>query len=124
MIVKFIVISTFYFQSYIIEFHFSTNKFFTNTVLTKTYFLETSINAKKPLIFEGPEIYKSVGCEIAWHKGMNLTVKTIKKKQKHKARNAVRTVTKQVPTESFFNFFRTYDIPEDVESVDMETQVV
>lgn len=35
----------------------------------------------------------------------NVTVKTIKKKQKHKGRGTVRTITKQVPNESFFNFF-------------------
>lgn len=44
-------------------------------------------------------------CEIEWHKGKDVTVKTIKKKQKHKGRGIVRTVTKQVPTDSFFNFF-------------------
>lgn len=32
-------------------------------------------------------------------------MKTIKKKQKHKGRGTVRTITKQVPNESFFNFF-------------------
>lgn len=34
-----------------------------------------------------------------------MTVKTIKKKQKHKGRGTVRTITKQVPNDSFFNFF-------------------
>jgi len=34
-----------------------------------------------------------------------VTVKTIKKKQKHKGRGTVRTITKQVPNDSFFNFF-------------------
>jgi hypothetical protein len=32
-------------------------------------------------------------------------VKTIKKKQKHKSRGSVRTVTKTVQNDSFFNFF-------------------
>lgn len=44
-------------------------------------------------------------CTIDWKKGKNVTVKTIKKKQKHKGRGTVRTITKQVPNESFFNFF-------------------
>lgn len=44
-------------------------------------------------------------CQIDWHKGKDVTVKTIKKKQKHKGRGTVRTVTKQVPNDSFFNFF-------------------
>lgn len=58
-----------------------------------------------PFGFEGPEIYKSVGCIIDWKKGKNVTVKTIKKSQKHKSRGAVRSVTKVVQNDSFFNFF-------------------
>lgn len=34
-----------------------------------------------------------------------MTVKTVKKKQKHRGRGTVRTITKQVPSDSFFNFF-------------------
>lgn len=44
-------------------------------------------------------------CPIEWTKGKNVTLKTIKKKQKHKGRGTVRTVTKTVPNDSFFNFF-------------------
>lgn len=36
-------------------------------------------------------------------------MKTIKKKQKHKGRGTVRTVTKTVPNDSFFNFFSPPD---------------
>lgn len=45
------------------------------------------------------------GCTIDWKQDKNVTVKIIKKKQKHKTRVAVRTVTKSVPRDSFFNFF-------------------
>lgn len=44
-------------------------------------------------------------CQIDWKKGKNVTLKTIKKKQKHKGRGTVRTVTKTVSNDSFFNFF-------------------
>ncbi|XP_016380171.1 nucleosome assembly protein 1;1-like [Sinocyclocheilus rhinocerous] len=44
-------------------------------------------------------------CKIDWHKGKDVTVKIVKKKQKHKGRGTVRTVTKEVPQDSFFNFF-------------------
>lgn len=54
---------------------------------------------------------------------MNLTVKTIRKKQKHKSRGAVRTITKQVPADSFFNFFNPPQI-EDEDKVDVDTQSV
>lgn len=108
-------------MSYVIEFHFEPNEYFSNTVLTKQYFLRSTLN-DEPFLFEGPEIYKCVGCDINWHKGMNLTVKTIRKKQKHKARNAVRTVTKQVPTESFFHFFNPPEVSEDLQNVEQEKQ--
>lgn len=42
---------------------------------------------------------------IDWKKGKNVTVKTIKKNQKHKSRGSMRTVTKTVQNESFFHFF-------------------
>lgn len=86
-----------------------------------------------PFSFDGPEIMSCVGwavaptvdsrkeclffivslfffssskrCTIDWTKGKNVTLKTIKKKQKHKGRGTVRTVTKTVPNDSFFNFF-------------------
>ena len=39
-----------------------------------------------PFSFDGPEIYRCKGCPIAWKPGKNLTVKTVKKKQKHKSK--------------------------------------
>lgn len=57
---------------------------------------------------------------INWNKGKNLTIKTIKKKQKHKARGAVRTITKQVPADSFFNFFNPPILEDGKEDIDIE----
>lgn len=53
-----------------------------------------------------------MGCQIDWKKGKNVTLKTIKKKQKHKGRGTVRTVTKTVSNDSFFNFFAPPEVPE------------
>merc|ERR1712192_313755 len=53
-----------------------------------------------PFSFEGPEIFKCTGCPIDWQKGKNLTVKQVKKKQKHKSKGSVRTITKQVKADS------------------------
>jgi len=108
--------------SYSLEFHFTPNDHFTDSVLTKKYFLRCKIDGDEPFAFEGPEIYKCLGCNINWKPGKNLTVKTIKKKQKHKARGAVRTVSKQVPNDSFFNFFAPPDCPEDEAKLDEESQ--
>ncbi|XP_058501193.1 nucleosome assembly protein 1-like 4a isoform X1 [Solea solea] len=92
-------------MSFTLEFHFEPNGYFNNAVLTKVYKMKSEPDASEPFSFEGPEIIDCEGCQIDWHKGKDVTVKTIKKKQKHKGRGTVRTVTKQVPNDSFFNFF-------------------
>ncbi|GFU24525.1 nucleosome assembly protein 1-like 1 [Trichonephila clavipes] len=109
-------------MSFKLEFHFEPNEFFTNSVLTKFYELRCSPEESDIFAFEGPEIVKSKGCTIDWKKGKNITIKTIKKKQKHKARGAVRTVTKTVSNDSFFNFFSPPTAPENEEEMDEETQ--
>lgn len=109
-------------MSYTLEFHFAPNDYFTDTVLTKKYFLRCKLDGAEPFAFEGPEIFKCEGCTINWKPGQNITVRTIKKKQKHKARGAVRTVTKQVPNDSFFNFFNPPEVPEDEAKIDEDSQ--
>ncbi|XP_053671207.1 nucleosome assembly protein 1-like 1 [Anopheles nili] len=111
-------------MSYVIEFHFAPNSFFKDTVLTKKYFLRCNIDKDEPFSFEGPEVYKCTGCPINWNPGKNVTVKTIKKQQKHKQRNATRMVTKTEPTESFFNFFSPPRVQEDdVIDPDMQYEI-
>ncbi|KAJ6665067.1 hypothetical protein lerEdw1_005298 [Lerista edwardsae] len=82
-------------MSFTLEFHFEPNDYFTNSVLTKTYKMKSEPDKTDPFSFEGPEIVDCEGCTIDWKKGKNVTVKTIKKKQKHKGRGTVRTITKQ-----------------------------
>lgn len=111
-------------HSYTLEFHFDKNEYFSNSVLTKQYFLKSTVDPEDPFTFEGPEIYKCKGCDINWETKMNLTVKTIRKKQKHKERGAVRTIVKQVPTDSFFNFFNPPVVPSDKDEIDEESQQI
>ncbi|XP_075044482.1 nucleosome assembly protein 1-like 4 isoform X1 [Mixophyes fleayi] len=92
-------------MSFTLEFLFESNEHFSNEILTKIYKMKSEPDSTDPFSFEGPEIVDCEGCTIDWKKGKNITVKMIKKKQKHKGRGTVRTITKQVPTESFFNFF-------------------
>ena len=61
-------------------FTFSENEWFTNTTLTKEFELE------------GDEIKRSFGDDINWKEGKNITIKTIKKKNKNKKK----TVQKEV----------------------------
>lgn len=92
-------------MGFVLEFHFSENEYFVNSVLTKEYELKCAPETDDPFSFEGPEIFKCRGCTIEWKKGKNVTLKTVKKKQKHKSRGLVRTITKTVQNDSFFNFF-------------------
>jgi len=106
-----------------LHFSFGPNDYFTDTELTKEYEMKCGASEQDPFSFDGPEIYKCKGCPINWKPNKNLTVKTIKKKQKHKSKGNVRTITKQVKNDSFFNFFDPPPLPEDPEAeVDPETQ--
>lgn len=44
------------FQSFVLEFHFGPNDYFTNAVLTKTYKMKSEPDKADPFSFEGPEI--------------------------------------------------------------------
>ncbi|CAF1646789.1 unnamed protein product [Adineta ricciae] len=103
-------------KGFTIEFEFTPNEYFSNTILTKFYELRTGLDEHEPLAYEGPEIVKSKGCDIQWNKGKNVTVKMVKKRQKHKNRGTIRVVTKEVQTESFFNFFKPPTVPEDADA--------
>jgi len=112
-------------MGFVLEFHFSPNEFFSNSVLTKEYEMKCTPDETDPFAFEGPEIYKCKGCTIDWYKGKNVTVKTIKKKQKHKSRGSVRTVTRTVQNDSFFNFFNPPLLSDDPEAeLDDDTQTL
>lgn len=91
------------FKSFTLSFHFAANDFFTNEVLTKKYFVEPDL-----LDDRSPALMKIEGSEINWKQGKNLNVKEITKKQKAKSgrnKGQVRTVTRTVPSPSFFHFF-------------------
>uniref|UniRef100_W5M0Q0 Nucleosome assembly protein 1-like 4b n=1 Tax=Lepisosteus oculatus TaxID=7918 RepID=W5M0Q0_LEPOC len=109
-------------MSFTLEFHFEPNSYFNNTVLTKVYKMKSEPDPSEPFSFEGPEIVDCDGCEIDWKKGKDVTVKTIKKKQKHKGRGTVRTVVKQVPNDSFFNFFNPVKVSGDGEALDEDSE--
>ena len=88
-------------MSFVLEFHFEPNEYFTNEVLTKTYRMRSEPDDSGPFSFDGPEIMGCTGCQIDWKKGKTVTLKMIKKKQKHKGRGTVCAVTKTVSNDSF-----------------------
>ncbi|KAK9325059.1 hypothetical protein V1517DRAFT_315282 [Lipomyces orientalis] len=91
-------------------FEFAENEFFSNSLITKTYFYQDETT------FDGDYIYDhAVGDKIEWKDGKNLTVRVEKKKQRNKHTKATRTIEKLIPIESFFNFFSPPIAPEDDE---------
>lgn len=104
-----------------LHFHFSPNEYFKDSVLTKTYEMKSEVDPEDPFSFDGPEIFKCTGCHIDWYPGKDVTVKEVKKKQKHKQRGSVRTVTKKIEAPSFFNFFNPPSLPES--EMDEEIQI-
>lgn len=98
-------------------FEFAENEFFTNKIITKTYFYQTESGYGGDFIYDHAE-----GDKIEWKAGKDLTVRIESKKQRNKSKyfdsfplghiltasldtKQTRVVKKTVPTESFFNFF-------------------
>ncbi|KAI9004243.1 hypothetical protein BC832DRAFT_79639 [Gaertneriomyces semiglobifer] len=98
-----------------LEFYFDENPFFTDAVLTKSYFLEFSPEASfgDNLMYDHAE-----GSQIHWKEGQDLSVTVEIKKQRHKGTNKTRTVKKTVPAETFFRFFSPPKAPSEDEEVD------
>jgi len=111
-------------MGFVLEFHFEDNEYFTNKILTKSYEMKCKPDTDDPFRFEGPEIISCKGCEIDWKKDKNVTVKVIKKKQKHKTKNTIRTINKTIQRDSFFNFFNPPAIPEDDAEVEPSVQAL
>ncbi|XP_040323139.1 nucleosome assembly protein 1-like 2 [Herpailurus yagouaroundi] len=96
--------------SFTLEFHFKPNEYFKNELLTKTYVLKSRLAYYDPHPYRGTAIEYCIGCEIDWNEGKNVTLKTIRKKQKHRIWGTIRTVTEDFPKDSFFNFFTPHGI--------------
>uniref|UniRef100_A0A1I8PFI7 Nucleosome assembly protein 1-like 1 n=1 Tax=Stomoxys calcitrans TaxID=35570 RepID=A0A1I8PFI7_STOCA len=77
---------------FVIEFHFEPNVFFTDSILTKTYYLNCLPDATDPFSYDGAEIVKCEGCKINWNQ---------LEKEKNK---------KALP--SFFDFFDPPNLPD------------
>jgi len=104
-----------------LEFVFGENDFFTNTSLTKTYYLS------EPDVTTDDDEYvfdRTEATIINWKEGKDLTVKVEMRKQRHKESNKTRVIKRTVPAETFFNFFKSKSLPnpddETAEEVDFD----
>lgn len=91
-----------------LHFYFSENPYFTNSSLTKTYYMVDE---------EDPILERAEGSEIHWNAGKNTTVKVMKKKPRKGSRNT-KPITKTEQCESFFNFFSPPTVPGEDEEID------
>ncbi|ORX50162.1 NAP-domain-containing protein [Hesseltinella vesiculosa] len=97
-----------------IEFEFAPNDFFSNDILSKTYYYQEHA-------YGGDFVYdRAEGCSVDWKEGKDLTIAVETKKQRHKGTNKTRVVKRTVPTESFFNFFSPPEFPDESEELDEE----
>lgn len=101
-----------------LEFVFEENEYFNNAVLTKEYTLKTEPDREEAFSYEGPEIVRCKGCTIDWKAGKNVTVRTTRKKMKHKGSGKTMVVTKTEEADSFFNFFNPPPQPDDGTEMD------
>jgi len=98
--------------SFTLTFKFSSNPFFENEVLTKTYEMDP----------EEPDVLiRAIGCTINWKPGKDLTTKVVKKKTRKNKKSPYRTVTKVEICDSFFNFFQPPQMPDDVDDGEEKT---
>ncbi|ESN96030.1 hypothetical protein HELRODRAFT_163056 [Helobdella robusta] len=117
--------------SFRLDFHFAPNPYFHNHVLTKTYFVSVKTDKDNPLHYNGPKIYKSVGCDIKWKTGMDLTVITSNKKNSSSVlqsglyyQGALKKWYEKKGLATFFNFFNFPEIPENAVFDDEDASVL
>lgn len=103
-------------MSFQLEFHFEPNEFFQNSVLTKTYLMKCCPDEMDPFMYEGPEIYKSIGCEILWNAGKNVI----------EADGKAPSSLPFFKFDSFFNFFNPPEMipgpPEESEKIEVSVK--
>ncbi|XP_023348414.1 nucleosome assembly protein 1-like 1 [Eurytemora carolleeae] len=68
-------------SGFTLNFVFSENPYFSNSVLTKEYKLREGPDPESPLDYDGPEIISCSGCEIDWKTGKDVTKTTVKVKK-------------------------------------------
>ncbi|CAD8182534.1 unnamed protein product [Paramecium octaurelia] len=99
-------------NNFTVKLTFLPNEYFTNDVLKKRFIFEK--NEDTPV--------KSESTHINWKEGKNITQKKVSKKQKNKKTGASRNVEKVVDADSFFNFFKDFDLTNQKELDEEELQ--
>jgi len=103
-------------RSFRLTVKFSENPFFEPTTLIKTYHVEADGSSDV--------LSRTESTEIQWKSGKDVTKKLVTKKQKNKRTKAVRKITETVDCPSFFNFFKSHEIPDESEIEKMPEEAV
>ncbi|KAJ6238016.1 hypothetical protein M0813_03249 [Anaeramoeba flamelloides] len=90
---------------YHLHFIFDENPYFTNKILTKTYYLSEEIGITNNLFLE-----KTEGTKIQWKKDQALTVNIEEITKKIISTGRCKTYRKYIPCKSFFHFFTSLKI--------------
>uniref|UniRef100_A0A0G4ICQ8 Nucleosome assembly protein n=1 Tax=Chromera velia CCMP2878 TaxID=1169474 RepID=A0A0G4ICQ8_9ALVE len=106
-------------RSFSLFFEFAENPYFTPLLLTKKYKVEAD---EQDPSSSADVLSSTESTELQWLPGKDVTKKTITKKQKNKRTKATRKITETVDCPSFFNFFRSHEIPDEekLEKMDEE----
>ncbi len=97
-------------KCHVLEFEFRENPYFTNKVLTKSYFMSDDDMGLGESNFSRAE-----GTTIEWKPKQDLTQKMVQKKVKNRRKGGHTIQTVAESCESFFQYFATLQMPEDEE---------
>eukprot|EP00914_Ancora_sagittata_P031247 GHVO01063196.1.p1 GENE.GHVO01063196.1~~GHVO01063196.1.p1 ORF type:complete len:318 (-),score=68.18 GHVO01063196.1:83-1009(-) len=103
--------------SFRLIFEFSTNPYFENKILTKTYNMDKDDSGDSVLS-------NTLGTEIQWRPGKDTTKKKVTKKQRHKRTHQTRTVEDVIDMDSFFNLFNSNEIPTEAQLTTMNERLL
>lgn len=92
-------------EGFTLSFHFATNPFFSNTVLTKTYHMKCVDCDNEPVLLH------TEATVINWYENKSVLKKNVVKKQHSKNSREVKTVHQTVNRDSFFHFFTSHKVP-------------
>lgn len=98
-----------------LEFYFADNEFFSNKMISKTYYYRDELGYGGDFVYDYAE-----GDKIEWKSNKDLTVKVEIKKQRNKNTKQTRVIKKAVPTNSFFRFFIPPVITDDQDDSDSD----
>jgi nucleosome assembly protein 1-like 1 len=99
-------------KGFSLTFKFMENPYFEQNELVKTYWMETS---EEQFLGQDATLMCTEATQITWKPGMDITKKTVTRKQKNKRTKQIRKLTETVSVPSFFSFFMTHNIPTEEE---------